>query len=83
MKFHAPTRDFVVNVTAMAQSADELIWVIKHVRTMAGLPLEPYRHVGAMESAQFAEQGILDAASRLGIDLGATRHGQLDVRDAP
>jgi len=32
-----------------------------------------------MEDPDFAESGILDAARKLGIDLGADRPGKLDV----
>jgi hypothetical protein len=32
-----------------------------------------------MDHPEFAEQGILDAARDLGIDLGADRAGKLDV----
>lgn len=83
MQYHAPTKGFVVEMDALAGAAFDLKWAIQQIRKQACLPFEPHKTEGAMGAPQHAEQAILDAARRLGIDLGAQRHGQLDVRDAP
>jgi len=83
MKYHAPTKAFTVTADALDGAAMALRYAIKNIREQAGLPLEPHDTEHAMDFPQFAEQGIIDAAGYLGIDLGAKRHGKLDVRDAP
>lgn len=82
MKYHAPTKAFIVPVESLERVALALKYAIRHVREQAGLPLEPHRSDGPMGHPQFAEAAILDAARDIGIDLGASRYGLLDVRDA-
>ena len=83
MKYHAPTKCFVLSPADIEQAARGLLNAIKHIRLQAELPLEPYAPANPMQSPQFAEQGIIDAALSLGIDLGSSRYGALDVRNAP
>lgn len=83
MKYHAPTKSLTVSVDALEGAALALRYAIRNVRKQAGLPLEPYKGDVIMGPAQHAEAGILDAARCVGIDLGASRWGELDVRDAP
>lgn len=81
MIYHAPTQKFVIEHFSIAEAASELRWAIRNIREAAGLPLTPYDHDGTMEAPQFAEAAILNAAMKLGIDLGAQtqRYGELDV----
>jgi len=83
MQYHAPTKALTVKVDALEGAALALRHAIRQVRTQAGLPLEPHKGDVIMGPPQFAEAAILDAARYMGIDLGAQRHGMLDVRDAP
>lgn len=80
MRYHAPTKCFTVTHQDLDLAVTQLLWAIRCIREQAQLPLESHRREGKMEPPQFAEQGILDAAKTLGIDLGAARFGQLDVR---
>ena len=83
MKYHAPTKAFTVSADALECASLALRYAIRNVRKQAGLPLEPHKGDVIMGPPQFAEAAILEAARHMGIDLGAQRHGQLDVRDAP
>ena len=83
MQYHAPTKALTVKMDALDGAAMCLRHAIRKVREMGGLPLEPHKDDVIMGPPQFAEAAILDAARYMGIDLGAQRHGQLDVRDAP
>ena len=83
MRYHAPTKSLTVSVDALEGAALALRHAIRNVRKQAGLPLEPYKGDVIMGPPQHAEAGILDAARYIGIDLGASRWGELDVRDAP
>lgn len=79
MTFHAPTGKFTVDADELKRASNSLLWAISHIR--AGHKLDPkgYSITGPMVDPHFAEAGILDAARDLGIDLGASRPGKLDV----
>lgn len=79
MKYHAPTEQFTIAADEMKRASFMLFVAIRHIRKLSDRPLTPHVTSVAMESADFAEQSILDAASALGIDLGASRCGKLDV----
>jgi hypothetical protein len=83
MKYHAPTNAFTFAPEQLQRAASELLWSIRCIRKASGLPLEPRDTdaEGCMKDPDFAEQAVLDAAAALGIDLGASRYGKLDVRD--
>lgn len=83
MQYHAPTKSLTVGFGDIEGAANSLRHAIRHIRILAELPLDSHKGETIMSSPQFAEAAILDAARRMGIDLGAHRHGQLDVRDAP
>lgn len=80
MHYHAPSKQFTVSHENLESSANILCFAIKMIRQSADLPLEGGEREGPMTSLCHAEQAILDAARMLGIDLGATRAGQLNVR---
>jgi hypothetical protein len=80
MKYHAPTNAFTFAPEQLQRAASGLLWSIRCIRKASGLPLEPRETETAMKDPDFAEQAILDAAAALGIDLGASRYGKLDVR---
>ena len=82
MKYHAPTNQFTVSPQDLEFAASAAKYAIQQIRKTAGLPTTPYKHEGAMGSAQFAEKSVLDFAEAIGIDMGAKWHGQLDVSDA-
>ena len=82
MTYHAPSNQFTVSQDDIQRAAGELLWAIKMIREGHGLDPNGYKHEGPMDSPQFAENGILNAARVLGIDLGAPRYGMLDVSNA-
>lgn len=82
MRYHAPTDRFTLDQRSFMAVAISLRYAIKHIRQQAGLPLTPHKHDGGMGSAQHAEKALLDVAEEMGIDLGATRPGMLDVTNA-
>ena len=83
MNYHAPSKQFTIPLDQIQSCTSTLLFAIKMVRKTAGLPLEGGKTTGAlMTDADHAEQAILDACKAVGIDLGATRAGTLDVRDA-
>ncbi len=84
MKYHAPTKSFVIRQEQLEHVSLLLLFAIQKVREMGGRPLEGYKRNGPMESPEFAEATILDIARALDIDLGTGDKpgiGVLDVRD--
>ncbi|QTT85348.1 hypothetical protein HUT29_30065 [Pseudomonas chlororaphis] len=81
MLYHAPSKQFTVPLDSLQSSAACLRFAIKMIRQTAGLPLEGGERPAQMSDACHAEQAILDAFRMLGIDLGATRAGLLDLRN--
>ena len=80
MQYHAPSKQFTVSLDNLQSSAGCMRVALKMIRLSAGLSLDGGERQGPMTSACHAEQAILDASRMLGIDLGATRAGLLDVR---
>lgn len=83
MMFHAPTGRMVLPAEAITAGAGHLRWALKNVREAAGLPLDRYDRAGPLESADFAQIAIIEAAEVLGIDLGVrrTEFYKLDLRE--
>lgn len=55
-------------------------YALRHIRSMAGLPMDKYKSDGALTHADHAQRGIIQACERLGIDLGAEWGNELDLR---
>lgn len=83
MQYHAPTQQFTVPASTFHGISLHLRYAIQHIRRSAGLPLTPHKPDSPLGSAQFAEIALLEAAKEIGIDLGATAPGRLDVSEAP
>lgn len=81
MKYHAPTNQFTVEAGDLQSAAYSLTYAMRHIRHTAGLPLDRYRQDGPLSNADHAQRGIIDAAKKLGIDLGADWGSDLDLRD--
>lgn len=79
MNYHAPTNQFTVRPDDLRSVCHYLRWAIKHIRLGHNLDPKGYEHRGPMGDPQFAESGILQAASAMGIDLGAKSYGELDA----
>ena len=81
MQYHAPTGKFVVPQEGLKACADHMRYAIGQIRLAAGLPLAPYARDSALTPADHAQKAIIDAATAVGIDLGARWGNELDVRD--
>ncbi len=79
--FHAPTRKLVVDLNSIESAALSLRYALQQIRICAGLPFGPYKREGVLTPADHAQKGIIDAAKKLGIDLGADWGNQLDLQD--
>lgn len=83
MKYHAPTDSFVVDVSSVKHAALLLRIVMKDVRELGGFPLEPHSRQVQMTKACHIEYSLLELAEKIGVDLGGSRPGQVDLREAP
>jgi hypothetical protein len=82
MNYHAPTSQFTVSAEALARASTKFRYAIKNIRTGANLDLAGYDWTKTSTPwAEYAEDAILNAARDLGIDLGASNPGKLDVSD--
>lgn len=65
-----------------AQTATySLLYAMRNIRQLAGLPLEPYKQDGPLKPEDHAQKGIIDAAKQLGFELGPEWGNQYDLRD--
>jgi hypothetical protein len=83
LQYHAPTKKLTVDVDTLEYVALAMRCSMRHMRTAAGLPLEPYERDGQLTEADHAQKILIDAAEKLGIDLGARWGNELDLREAP
>ena len=82
MHYHAPSKQFTISVDKLQNHAAAMRFAIRKIREIANLPLEGDTRPVQMTPACHAEQAILDSCMIIGIDLGATRAGKLDVRNS-
>ncbi|MFG0337714.1 hypothetical protein ACF8FF_07250 [Pseudomonas sp. zjy_13] len=82
MRYHAPSKQFTISLDQLQNHAATMRFAIRKIREIANLPLEGGDRPVQMTPACHAEQAILDSCMNIGIDLGATRAGKLDVRNA-
>lgn len=83
MNYHAPTNQFTISAEALARASVKLRHAIRKIRTGANFDLAGYDWAKARTPwAEYAEDAILNAARDLGIDLGASNPGKLDVSDS-
>ena len=83
MKYHAPTKCFVIEPRAIEGAAMYLRYAIKTIREQGGFPLEPHKRPGCMTLCCHAEKALIDLANEIGIDLGGRWPGEIDLRDKP
>lgn len=81
MKFHAPTGAFTVDQDDLQSATHGLLFAMRKIRKLAGLPLDKHERTGPLSAADHAQKAIIDAAAALGIDLGAQRGNELDLRE--
>ncbi|AKO78140.1 hypothetical protein EN12_23890 [Vibrio cholerae] len=78
MKYHQPTKGFIISPESIEQVADALMHSLKCVRLAGGKPLTPYEVLG-MDDIDHAQAGIVEAATALNIDLGHKRYNKIDL----
>lgn len=82
MKFNPKTKSLEIKVGTLELVYHDLIYAIRSIRDMAGLPHDKYNrdnHVG-LEPVDHAQRAILQACEHLGIVTDAEWGEQLDVR---
>ena len=80
MKYHAPTKGYLIDKDALEFVALSIPYVIKQIRISAGLPLDRYERNGLLTPEDHAMRGVLEIADRLGIEIGVRWGNELDVR---
>lgn len=83
MKYHAPTKCFVIDQRAIEGAAMYLRYAMKTIREQSGFPMEPHKRPGCMTLGCHAEKALIDLANEIGIDLGGRWPGEIDLRDKP
>lgn len=83
MRYHAPTKQFTIGLDAIGMVSYLLLDTMKHVRQAEGLPLEPYKRDGVLTNADYAQKNIIEAADKIGIDLGGRWGNEIDLREKP
>ncbi len=78
MKYHQPSKAFIITPDTVQFVADSLMYSLKAVRQQGGKPLEPYE-VGMMDMCDHAQAAIMDVANSLDIDLGHERFNKIDL----
>jgi len=79
MQYNPTTKGLSITVKDADAAASSLLSAIFYSRQVQGMPLEGSPN-GPPTGDTTCEYCILNAATALGIDLGATRPGVLDVR---
>lgn len=84
IKYHAPSKGFLISYNDLQSTADSVIATMRTIRMGAGLPLVASTSDPSTEKDNHAKHALLELmrhASELGIDLGADRWYKLDVRE--
>lgn len=81
MKYDPKSNTFHISATDMQLAFHSLLYSMRNIRKMAGLPLDKYKHDGPLTDACYAQKGILDAANHLGIEMGGEWGEEIDLRE--
>lgn len=76
MKFHAPTKQFVITTKALEDAAITMLYTIASIRKLANR-----RKTSLLSEEDHAMRRVIDTAEAIGIDLGAKWGHELDVSD--
>lgn len=77
MTFDPRDKTLKISTEDLSSGGRDLLSAIHYFRKSAGLPLEGGKNDSSKDTCEYC---ILKAAKHIGIDLGATRPGELDVR---
>lgn len=83
MMYNPKSKSIEIPQNALDMVYHELLYAIRNIRQLAGLPLDKYKKEPGegFTPADLAQISILNAAKAIGIDMGAQRGEQLDVRE--
>lgn len=84
IKYHAPSRGFLISFDDLQRTADSVLHSMRQIRMGAGLPLVASTSDPSTEKDTHARHALMELmrqAQDLGIDLGADRWYKLDVRE--
>ena len=80
LTYNPKSKTVGVDIKNLDMVYHSLLYAIRSIRELAGLPLDKYEQKGPLTAADHAQKGILDAAKLMGIDMGAEWGERLDVR---
>lgn len=81
MTYDPHKKAFIIPTEDMEIATDNLLWAMLHARKAGGISADAYEDPpGAMKPHDFAQAGIFDALTRLGVWLPANRYYELDLR---
>lgn len=78
MTFDPITKSLKISADEASAAGKTLLAAIHYFRKEVGLGLDGYTNGNGRQTCECC---ILEAAEQLGIDLGSTRAGKLDVRE--
>lgn len=81
LTYNAATNKLEIDQETLALVADELLYAMRNIRELAGLPLDKYKNDMILGPSDFAQRGIISAANFIGINLGAKRGNEIDLRE--
>lgn len=76
MQYNPKTKALSIAIADADSAASYLLSAIHYMRKAGGHPVEKTDYAGPANTGEYC---ILNAAQRIGIDLGAARPGELDV----
>ena len=81
MTYNARTKRLEVHQDTLENVSHQMIYALRCIRELAGLPMDRYKQDGPLQRADHAQRAIIDMARHLGIDLGAEWGCDLDLRE--
>ena len=80
--YNAQTKNLEIPAATLERVSYELIYTLRSIREMAGLPMDKYERPGPLEPADHAQRAVLEIAMALGITLGAKWGNEIDLRNS-
>lgn len=82
MNYNPATKKIEIHIDDATSAYHDLRWALLNIRKAGNRPLDKHKRPGQMDEIGFAGCGILNAAKKLGITMGAEWPEELDLRDA-
>jgi hypothetical protein len=82
VNYNPVTDKLEIDTKAAQRAYHTAIYALRHIRALAGLPLDKYDQHGPLEHADHAQIGVLQAMEDLGIKIiDHMRYNELDLRN--